>query len=152
MLFGSTRVRGDLGLAGNGGPRAARMGPSITCSRQVRDRILQYPHTCASSAFTCPAVGRGFFVRKTGHSALPLVLTRQPVSDYLTNVTSFPSGSVVKNPPANTGDTIQFNPWVRKIPWRRKWQPTPVFLPGICPWIEEPGGLQSTASQRVRHN
>ena len=22
-----------------------------------------------------------------------------------------------------------FNPWVRKIPWRRKWQPTPVFLP-----------------------
>ena len=23
-----------------------------------------------------------------------------------------------------------FNPWVTKIPWRRKWQPTPVFLPG----------------------
>ena len=23
-----------------------------------------------------------------------------------------------------------FNPWVRKIPWRRKWQPTPVSLPG----------------------
>ena len=23
-----------------------------------------------------------------------------------------------------------FNPWVRKIPWRRKWQPTPIFLPG----------------------
>ena len=23
-----------------------------------------------------------------------------------------------------------FNPWVRKIPWRRKWQSTPVFLPG----------------------
>ena len=23
-----------------------------------------------------------------------------------------------------------FNPWVRTIPWRRKWQPTPVFLPG----------------------
>ena len=23
-----------------------------------------------------------------------------------------------------------FHPWVRKIPWRRKWQPTPVFLPG----------------------
>ena len=24
----------------------------------------------------------------------------------------------------------EFNPWVRMIPWRRKWQPTPVFLPG----------------------
>ena len=23
-----------------------------------------------------------------------------------------------------------FDPWVRKIPWRRKWQPTPEFLPG----------------------
>ena len=23
-----------------------------------------------------------------------------------------------------------FNPWVRKIPWRRKWQPTQIFLPG----------------------
>ena len=24
----------------------------------------------------------------------------------------------------------RFNPWVWKMPWRRKWQPTPVFLPG----------------------
>ena len=24
----------------------------------------------------------------------------------------------------------RFNPWVRKIPWRRTWQPTPVVLPG----------------------
>ena len=23
-----------------------------------------------------------------------------------------------------------FDPWVRKIPWRKKWQPTPVFLQG----------------------
>ena len=25
---------------------------------------------------------------------------------------------------------LGFDPWVRNIPWRRKWQPTPVFLPG----------------------
>ena len=37
--------------------------------------------------------------------------------------------SVVKNPPANAGEQ-GFDPWVRKIPWRRKWQPTPVFVPG----------------------
>ena len=24
----------------------------------------------------------------------------------------------------------RFDPWVGKIPWRRKWQPTPIFLPG----------------------
>ena len=35
------------------------------------------------------------------------------------------------------------DPWVGKIPWRRAWQPTPVFLPGESPWTEEPGGLQS---------
>ena len=34
----------------------------------------------------------------------------------------------------------------------RKWQPTPVFLSGESPWMEEPGGLQSIGSQRVRHN
>ena len=28
----------------------------------------------------------------------------------------------------------------RKIPWRRAWPPTPVFLPGESPWTEEPGG------------
>ena len=37
--------------------------------------------------------------------------------------------------------------------WRREWQPTPVvFFPGEFPWTEEPGGLQSVGSQRVRHN
>ena len=25
---------------------------------------------------------------------------------------------------------MEFDPWVGKIPWRRKWQSTPVFLPG----------------------
>ena len=36
-----------------------------------------------------------------------------------------------------------FHPWVTKIPWRRKWQPTPVFLPGKSPWTEKPGELHS---------
>ena len=40
-------------------------------------------------------------------------------------VLGFPGGSVVKNPPAKAGDA--FDPWVRKIPWRREWQPTPVL-------------------------
>ena len=45
----------------------------------------------------------------------------------------------------------EFNPWVRRILWRRKWQPTPIFLPrqfygwrvliGYSPW-----------SHRVRHD
>ena len=60
---------------------------------------------------------------------------------------------MVKKPPANAGDVKRhgFDPWVRRIPWRKAWQPTPVFLPGESPWTEEPGRLQSMGSQRVRH-
>ena len=45
----------------------------------------------------------------------------------------------------------RLDPWVGKIPWRRAWQPTPVFLPGES-WTEEPGGLQSVGLQRVGHH
>ena len=37
----------------------------------------------------------------------------------------------------------RFYHWVRKIPWRRKWQPTPVFLPGK---FQGQGRLQSMVS------
>ena len=36
--------------------------------------------------------------------------------------------------------------------WRRKWQPTPVFLPGKSQGWGEPGGLPSTGLHRVRHD
>ena len=47
----------------------------------------------------------------------------------------------------------RFDPWVRKIPWRRAWQPTPVFLPGKSHFCQKISltGLQSMGSQRVRH-
>ena len=35
-----------------------------------------------------------------------------------------------------------FDPWVKKIPWSRKWQPTPVFLPGKIHGQREPDRLQ----------
>ena len=44
----------------------------------------------------------------------------------------FPGGASGKEPACQCkrGKRLRFDPWVRKIPWRRKWQPTPVFLPG----------------------
>ena len=60
----------------------------------------------------------------------------------------FPGGSDGKESPCNVGDLGL----VGKIPWRREWLPTPVFLPGEFPWTEEPGGLQSIGLQKVRHN
>ena len=44
-----------------------------------------------------------------------------------------------------------FNPWVSKIPWRREWQPTPIFLPGEFHG-QRSLRLQSTGSQRVVHD
>ena len=34
----------------------------------------------------------------------------------------------------------RFHLWVRMIPWRRKWQPTPGILAWKSPWTDEPGG------------
>ena len=56
----------------------------------------------------------------------------------------------IKNLP--TMQETKFDPWVRKIPWRVKWQPIPVFLSGESPRTEKPGGLESTGSQRAGHD
>ena len=45
-----------------------------------------------------------------------------------------------------------FDPWAKKIPWKRKRLPTPVYLPGESPQTEEPGRLQSMGLQRVRQD
>ena len=44
----------------------------------------------------------------------------------------FPGGTVVKESTCQNRrhKRRRFKPWVGKIPWSRKWQPTPVFLPG----------------------
>ena len=68
----------------------------------------------------------------------------------IVRIPGLPCGSVVKNLPANA-ERHGFNPWDGKISWRRKWQLPPVILAWEIPWTEEPGGLQSMGSQRVRH-
>ena len=45
----------------------------------------------------------------------------------------------------------RFNPWVRKIPWRRKWQPTPVFLPGKFYGQRSLVGYTAHEVAKVRH-
>jgi len=63
------------------------------------------------------------------------------------------SGSTSKEPACQCRrlKRCRLDPWVRKIPWRRAWQPTPVFLPG------ESHGQRSLAGyspwgHRVGHN
>ena len=46
----------------------------------------------------------------------------------------------------------RFNPWVRKIQWRRKWQPNPVFLPGKSHGQRNPAGYSPWDRRRVGHD
>ena len=45
-----------------------------------------------------------------------------------THIYGYPGDSGGKTMPAM--QETRFSPWVGKIPWRREWQPTPVFLSG----------------------
>ena len=53
-------------------------------------------------------------------------------SDNLYFLIGLPGGTGGKEPACQCKRHKRhgFDPWVGKIPWRRAWQPTPVFLPG----------------------
>ena len=71
----------------------------------------------------------------------------------------FHDGSAGKEPTCQRRrrKRLGINPWVRKIPWRKKWLPTPVFLPGksngqrsladYSPWGKESDMTECTHTQ-----
>ena len=64
-----------------------------------------------------------------------------------------PGGAVVKNPPANAGDTRDPGSIPGpKDPLEKEMATHSSILAWKTAWTEEPGGLQSKGSQRVRHN
>ena len=74
----------------------------------------------------------------------------------------FPGGANGKEPTCHCRKhkRCRFDPWVRKIPWRRAWQPTPVFLPGeshgqrslvgYSPWGHHESGVTKRLSKYAR--
>ena len=67
----------------------------------------------------------------------------------------FPSGSVVKKKKKKIHLQCRkcgSDAWVRKIPWRRKWQPTPVILPGKSHGQRSLVGFSPRGRKRVRHD
>ena len=63
----------------------------------------------------------------------------------------FPSGSVEENPLAKTRH-MGLIPGVEKMTWRRKWQPTPVFLPRKSHRQKSLAGYSPWGCNRVRHD
>ena len=72
-------------------------------------------------------------------------------TEFHPSISSWVSGKEPTFQSGNTRDMGSF-PGSRRCLWRRKWQPSPVFLPRESAWTEEPGRLQAMGSQRVRHN
>ena len=58
-----------------------------------------------------------------------------------------------KSPVANAGTRRhRVSPWISKIPWRRKWQPSPVFLLGESHGERNLAGYSPWGHKRVGHN
>ena len=112
-----------------------------------RSRVVTAPPKLGESA-------EMFFILMTKlYASSPVFITRATyIHIHLKSTVQLASqvALVVKNPLANAGDvrdTVSI--WVGKIPWRRAWQPTPVFLPGISHGQRSLVGYSSQESQRV---
>ena len=66
------------------------------------------------------------------------------IGSFLGSRGAFPNGSSGKEFTCNAGDTGKPGSVPKKIPWRRKWQPSPVFLP------EKSHGQRSLMGYRPR--
>ena len=76
------------------------------------------------------------------------------VLTYLLGFRGFPGGASGKEPTCQCRrqKRHRFNPWVWKVPWRRAWQPTPVFLPGEFQKQRSLAGSSPWGSHRVGHS
>ena len=83
-----------------------------------------------------PALAGGFFALADGFSCIGRWVSLM--------------AQMVNNRPAMCKTWVWPLGW--KIPWRKAWQPTPVFLLGESPWTGEPGRLQSVGLLWVKHD
>ena len=102
----------------------------------------------ALSLIICPE-GKTFFfsnVSKTGICATygPLRIPKQR--------RGFPGGTSGKELACQCRrhKKCRFDPWVKKIPWRKAWHPTPLFLPGESHRQRRSAAVHGVAQSRTR--
>ena len=104
-LHGSRQGLLGVGARENGRPLCSRRSPGFRVSVNMREDLeaVSRPHTQGPQLY--------------GH---------------LMTVLDFPGGASGKEPTCQCRKHKRhmFSPWVGKIPWRRAWQPMPIFLPG----------------------
>ena len=123
--FTCTFITSTLGLEGCS-DRVKAGGPS---GRRASAEVGTSPGSFTDPQFSqltssCPSPERAEWAQRQLRGQSPAF--RSALLFSLVCLSSgFPGGSAVKNPPANAG-----GPWVGKLPWSRKWQPTALLLPG----------------------
>ena len=131
----------DLSLGDHGGENAAGF-PSLAF-RAPRP-VLRGPRLCFSlpspQGLNTAVVSSSEIWVPSPQSRLcpiaPIPSSLVPPTIFLTDASptplSFPGGASGEEPACQRRrrNRHRFHPWGRKIPWRRIWQPTPVFLPG----------------------
>ena len=104
--------------------------PTALCEKKLLVLKLQWPSLSTSPLSEVTLSGySSFFICFFRGCAVRLAAGKKAgeKSHWLSNVsTSLKAQMVMSLQCRRPG----FDPWVRKIPWRRKWQPTPVLLPG----------------------
>ena len=105
-----------------------------------------------SLAFLChfPTHSHLFKYYIVGFHVLELCKTRITLCVFL----GFPGGASGKELTCQCRrhKRYRFSSWVGKIPWRRAWQPTPVFLPGESHEQRSLLGYTLWGRKRVGHN
>ena len=128
------------------GPRASLSLRQGTSGNEAC--IREPPPPIRASASKGPACGGQSLLTRPGRLCLTICMTW-----------CFPGGGSGKEPTCQCRrrKRCRFSPWVGKVPCRRKWQPTPVFLPGILVRYspmdrEAQQAIQSTGSQSIGHD
>ena len=94
-----------------------------------------------------PDPARSGWAVSWGSASLSIVMTTLVSSSWSPEI----SISIIKRIKIQNGSSVPVFVRSSDKHWRRKWQSAPVFMLEI-PWTKEPGGLQPTGLQRVRHN
>ena len=96
---------------------------------------------------------RGWRQRRRGRKGQEMSLLWDQNQHYITQ-TVFPGGPGGKEPACQCRRCKRcwFDPWVGKMPWRRKWQPTPASLPGKSHGQRSLVGYSPWDRKRAKHN
>ena len=135
------RTRGSGSLSGIN-PKWLKLCSSVgSCSEASQDTGCWY-----TGSGSMPSSGPYTSSRKTGsllsdssaHLRVHHTVTKATPAEHIPRIQHFSNslalhkrtGGAAGEESACQCRKCGFHPWVSKIPWRRKWQPTPVFLPG----------------------